>query len=251
VSGTTGKATCTVTYSSPGSHSIIATYSGDAAYAGSMSPSLNQVVNPAPPPPATSVVSSQQFGVPNQTDAFEVASNGAVEVRWVDGAGHWNGPLAISAPGLASPGAHLAASQQFGIPNQTDVFVVDKDGTAQVLWVKGTGHWNGPLAIPAPGLASPGAHLAASQQFGVPNQTDVFVVDKDGTAQALWVQGTGHWNGPQAISPTGLAPPGAALAASQQFGVPNQTDVFVVDKDGTAQVLWVDGAGKWNGPLAI
>ena len=31
----------------------------------------------------------------NQTDAWEVANNGATDVFWVQGAGAWNGPLQI------------------------------------------------------------------------------------------------------------------------------------------------------------
>jgi hypothetical protein len=198
------------------------------------------------------VVSSNQFSLPNQTDVFDVARNGAVEVRWVVGGGSWQGPMAISRPGLAAPGTELAASNQFGIANQTDVFVVDKTtGTIQVLWVQGGGTWQGPLTISTPGLASSGAHLAASNQFGISNQTDVFVADTTGTLKVVWVQGAGKWQGPLRIGPNGKAPSGAGLAASNQFGIPNQTDVWVVDKTGTLEVVWVESAGTWQGPLEI
>ena len=152
---------------------------------------------PLPPTP-TAVVSSPQFGL-NQTDVFSVASNGAVQVRWVQGAGNWNGPLAISPPGLAPPGAHLAVSNQFGLPNQTDVFVVDNNGASDVLWVQGAGNWNGPLGLTPTGLATKGSSLAASNQIGIANQTDVFMVDFARTAQVVWVNGSGPWNGPSAF----------------------------------------------------
>ncbi len=45
--------------------------------------------------------------------------------------------------------------------------------------------------------------------------------------------------------------PGVALASSQQFGISNQTDVFVVAEKGTMDVSWVEGAGTWKGPLQI
>ncbi len=204
-------------------------------------------------PTPTPVVTSPQFGVPNQTDTFSVAPDGAVQVRWVTGSGPWSGPLAISPPGLAPPGARLAASNQFGIPNQTDVFVVGTNGAVQVLWVQGAGAWKGPLASPPPGLAPAGAGLAASNQFGIPNQTDVFVVASNGGTQVVWVDGGGAWNGPLGISPAGHAPAGAALAASNQFGIPNQTDVFVVASNGATQVLWVrraaePGRDRWASP---
>jgi hypothetical protein len=207
----------------------------------------------SPPTSTTPVVSSNQFGIPNQTDVFEVAPNGAVEVFWVDGAGTWNGPLAISSPGLASPGAHLAASNQFGVSNQTDVLVVDHTGTVQVLWVDGVGAWHGPLAVSRSGFAPAGAHLAASNQFGISNQTDVFVSDSSGTLKVVWVNGVSTWHGPLQIGAAGFAPAGAALTSSNQFGIPNQTDVWEVAGDGAVHVFWVQGAtgAPWHGPLQI
>ncbi|HEX4540133.1 MAG TPA: hypothetical protein VH112_07780, partial [Acidimicrobiales bacterium] len=199
----------------------------------------------------TQVASSPQFGVPAQTDEFSVAPNGAVQVRWVQGQGIWNGPLDISRPGLAPPGAHLAVSNQFGISNQTDVFVVGNTGATQVMWVQGGSSWHGPLAISPTGLAPAGAGLAASNQFGISNQTDVFVVATNGATQVMWVQGGGNWHGPLAISPTGLAPAGAGLAASNQFGISNQTDVFVVGNTGATQVYSVQSGAAWQGPLQL
>lgn len=53
------------------------------------------------------------------------------------------------------------------------------------------------------------------------------------------------------ISAPDLFPPGTAVTASNQFGIPDQTDVFAVDYNRTLQVLWVLGAGAWDGPLPI
>jgi hypothetical protein len=207
----------------------------------------------SPPTSTTPVVSSNQFGIPNQTDVFEVATNGAVEVRWVQGGGTWQGPLAISAPGVAPPGSHLAVSQQFGIPNQTDVWVVANNGAVDVFWVQGApgAPWHGPLQIGPSGFAPAGAALTSSQQFGIPNQTDVWVVANNGAVDVFWVQGAGVWNGPLQIGPSSFAPAGAALTSSQQFGIPNQTDVWEVANNGAVHVFWVQGAGVWNGPLQI
>src|SRR5207248_3701854 len=137
------------------------------------------------------------------------------------------------------------------VADQTDVFVVGNDGAARVLWVAGAGRWSGPLAISRAGLAPAGAGLAASAQFGVPDQTDVFAVGNDGAVRVLWVAGAGHWNGPLAISPAGLAPAGAGLAASAQFGVADQTDVFAVADDAVPEGLSVHGARQWGGPVVI
>ncbi|MGI8967635.1 MAG: Ig-like domain-containing protein [Chloroflexota bacterium] len=48
VSTATGRAACTVTYTSTGSHSIVVTHSGDTTFSGSTSSPLTQTVNPPP-----------------------------------------------------------------------------------------------------------------------------------------------------------------------------------------------------------
>ncbi len=95
------------------------------------------------------------------------------------------------------------------------------------------------------------AKLAASNQFGIPNQTDVFAVDGNGSLRVSWVVSAGAWNGPAQIGPAGLFPSRAAVASSNQFGIPNQTDVFAADSDGVLHVAWVVSAGNWNGPISI
>ncbi len=91
---------------------------------------------------------SPQFGVPNQTDVFEVANEGVTRVLWVQGAGKWDGPLDISPVSLSAvPGTGVAASNQVGIANQTDLFERAANGAPLVFWVQGAGKWNGPLFI--------------------------------------------------------------------------------------------------------
>jgi hypothetical protein len=198
-------------------------------------------------PPGAFLAASRQFGL-TQTDVFLVDQNGQLNVFWVDGFGGWNGPEKIGPAGVASPGCPLAASQQFG-GNQTDVFLVDKNGQLNVFWVDNAGAWNGPEKIGPAGFAKPGGFVAASQQFGL-TQTDVFVVSESGQLAVFWVDGFGAWKGPEMIGPAGIASPGCPLAASQQFGG-NQTDLFLVDKNGQLNVFWVDNAGAWNGPEKI
>jgi hypothetical protein len=201
-------------------------------------------------PAGAAIAVSQQFGAVNQTDVFVVDQAGQLNVFWVNNAGAWGGPVGIGPAGFAPAGAAIAASQQFGAVNQTDVFVVDKAGQLNVFWVNNAGAWAGPLGIGPAGIFPPGAPVTASQQFGL-NQTDVFVVDKNGTLNVLWVAASGAWSGPGAIGPAGIFSPGAPVAASQQFGAVNQTDVFVVDKTGQLKVFWVNNASAWGGPLGI
>ncbi len=202
-------------------------------------------------PRRASVAASNQFGIPNQTDVFAIDRDGALTVSWVVGAGTWHGPGRIGPAGLFPPGAPVAASNQFGIPDQTDVFAVDCDGALNVAWVVGAGPWNGPMRISPPGVFPPGAHLAVSNQFGIPDQTDVFAVSTNGGLHVSWVVGAGSWKGPGQIGPSGRFVPGAPVAASNQFGIPDQTDVFAVAANGALDVAWVVSAAAWNGPAQI
>ncbi len=63
------KATCTISTLAVGTHSIVATYSGDAANAGSISPALTQVVNPAGGT-STNVALASNGGVATASSTF-------------------------------------------------------------------------------------------------------------------------------------------------------------------------------------
>jgi hypothetical protein len=76
-----------------------------------------------------------------------------------------------------------------------------------------------------PPAYAPGGSIAVSQQFG-DNVTDVFAIDRAGQLVVFYASGGGHWSSTTGFGPTGLARQGAVLAASKQFGVANQTDVF-------------------------
>ncbi len=125
---------------------------------------------------------------------------------WSDQSGRWNGPVALSATGFAPPGAPLCTGPQFGVTNQTNVWVVDNSGRLVVFLVECVGGWNGPVAVSAPGFAPPGSAVTTSQQFGAVNQTDVFVVDNIGRMNVFYVQGAGSWAGPAPIGPPGETP---------------------------------------------
>jgi hypothetical protein len=99
------------------------------------------------------------------------------------------------------------------------------------------------------GIFRSGRGVAASQQFGL-TRTDVFSVNENGQLTVNWVDGGAEWQGPLQIGPTGYAPAGCSLAASQQFGL-TQTVVFLVNNIGQLAVFWVDGGAGWNGPGGI
>jgi hypothetical protein len=104
-----------------------------------------------PTMPAMEVVTSPQYGAEGQTDTLFIGSDGQLYVAWVGPDGGWNGPAGIGAAGLFPPGAALAASPQYGVDNQTDVFAIGSNGQLYVAWVGPDGGWNGPVGIsPSP-----------------------------------------------------------------------------------------------------
>jgi hypothetical protein len=203
-------------------------------------------------PPGAAVAASSQFGATNpQTDVFAVDNNGALQVAFAIGSGGWSPMISIGPQGLFPPGAAVAASKRFGATNpQTDVFAVDNNGTLQVASAIGSSPWSSMSPIGPQGLFPSGAAVAASKRFGVPNQTDVFAVDSNGTLQVASVVSSGAWTGPTPISPAGFFPPGAAVAASNHFGDSERTDVFVIDANGDPNIAWVVN-GAWNGPNPV
>ncbi len=202
-------------------------------------------------PPGAGVVAGQQFGCLHQTNVWVVDNTGRLVVFWSEQPGQWKGPVPLSSPGFAPPGADLATCQQFGCNNQTNIWVLDNTGRLVVFWVENNGEWNGPVALSAPGLAPPGAAVTAIQQFGCLNQTDAIVVDNTGLLNLFWAENNGSWNGPVTIGFPGFTPPGSKIAASQQFGGNNQTDLFCVSNAGWTNCAFVQSNGAWGGPEAI
>ncbi len=194
---------------------------------------------------------------PLQTDVFAINTAGQLAWFTTTDPKRWQGYPPISPPGFKAPaGAPLAVSPQFGAGPQTDVFVADASGSINVFYYQGSGWLQMQPPLTGGGAVAPGAPLAASHRFGAAaGQTDVYAGNKQGQLVCWSVVGGGAWSGPVAISNASSgfsAPQGAFLAASQQFGANNQTDVFVVDATGTLCVFWINGGGdNWNGPHKI
>ncbi len=124
-----GQATCQVTYTAPGSHTITAAYSGDSAYVGSTSAALTQHVVPdkadlkvgvsAPAQAADGTSVSETVTVTNQGPATAskistaLIEPGALTVTNADGA-NVNGPVLTWSTASLAPGA----SQTFTVTAQ-------------------------------------------------------------------------------------------------------------------------------------
>jgi hypothetical protein len=158
----------------------------------------------------------------NTLTALTVAKNGALHVSWVDGTGKWNGPVPISPPNFAPPGAAIAMAKQTA--NTLTALTVGNNGALHVSWVDGVGKWNGPAPISQPNLYAPGTGVATDKQTN--NQLTAVAVAKNGALQVSWVVGTGKWNGPVPISPAVIQPPPGAPAQ------PTQPSQATLDRDG-------------------
>lgn len=151
-------------------------------------------------------------------------------------------------------GPSIAAAWQTN--EQRDLFVVGRDGSLWVLWKVGNDQWTdgtsgrrGPARITPANFLPTEARIATAKQAD--NQLDAFAVRDDGAIwvtwevdNKVWTDGDADHGYPAKITPSGLTPPGAHLAADRQSA--NQIDTFVVGNDGAVYVTWVVGSGHWS-----
>lgn len=74
VDASTGKATCQVTYSAAGAHTITASYSGDGNFLGSSSPESGQSERVEPPIPVNGTAPAAPSGIPRQGQTLTAAT---------------------------------------------------------------------------------------------------------------------------------------------------------------------------------
>ncbi len=201
--------------------------------------------------PGVSLAASNRFGVVDQTDVFAIDTLGSLCVVSVLGTGAWGELVVISNGSFYPASASVAASNRFGIPTQTDVFAVSWAGALTVSSSIGGGAWSGPNYVTGIGAFPSGAPLAVSNQFGLPDQTDVFAIDCEGALTVTWVGGDGNWNGPSRISAPLMFFQGGAVAACQEFGTEDVTLVFAITRMGAIVQFRVQGAGAWSGPVYV
>jgi len=210
-------------------------------------PPVQIALPPNTVPPGARVALHHQASL-NQLDAVFVDGNGVVNVMWVVGMGAWQGPVGLTPPNTAPPGAPVALHHQVG-PNQLDAVFVGNNGVVNLMWVIGGGAWQGPAALTPPNTAPPGAPVALHHQVG-PHQLDALFVDRNGAVNVMWVIDGGAWQGPVGLTPPNTAPPGAPVALHHQVG-PNQLDAVFVGTNGVVNVMWVIGGGAWQGPVGL
>lgn len=183
-----------------------------------------------------------------QLEVFTIGMNGGLTVTYKAHNGPWVGPSYITPPNFAQPGAHVTAVFQ-PLNNQLEVFAIDATGTVKLAWKEQNGHWRGPVALSPPGIAPPGAPIAAVWQ-PLNEQLEVFFVDRAGALRGVWKQRNGHWAPPFHLTAPGFTNPRAKIAAIWQ-PLNEQLEVFAVDRAGGINVIWKEHNGRWKRPYVI
>jgi hypothetical protein len=183
-----------------------------------------------------------------QLEVFTIGMNGALTVSYKAHNGPWVAPSYITPPNFAQPGAHVTAVFQ-PLNNQLEVFAIDAAGTVKVAWKTQNGRWQGPVALSPPGIAPPGAPIAAVWQ-PLNEQLEVFWIDTTGALRGIWKQHNVRWSPPFALTAPGFAYPHTNVAAIWQ-PLNEQLEVFAVNGAGAINVVWKAHNGRWNAPYVL
>ncbi|KYG36567.1 hypothetical protein [Bacillus gaemokensis] len=181
-----------------------------------------------------------------QLDLFFVDKQGRVNIMWVVGTGNWQGPIPLTAPYTSySTGMTLVTAHQ--TDEQLDLFFLDTSGRVNVMWVVGTGNWQGP--IPLTTVFKPFFSRIGGTARQTDEQLDLFTVDDKGRVNVMWVVGTGNWQGPIPLTAPNFVPVSTIPATARQTD--EQIDLFFVDKQRRVNVMWVVNTEPWKGPIPL
>ena len=179
----------------------------------------------------------------NQLEVFAIDATGTVKLAWKAQNGRWQGPVALSPPGIAPAGAPISAVWQ-PLNEQLEVFWIDTAGALRGVWKQHNGRWAAPFNLTAAGFTNPRAKLAAIWQ-PLGEQLEVFAVDRAGGISVVWKAGNGRWNTPAVIGGPGIAIPGAEIVALWD---PQDARLQVVTVGTKHQIIhaWKTHNGAWK-----
>jgi len=131
------------------------------------------------------------------------------------------------------------------------VVYVGASGALYATTADGSGPWEAPTKLTAPGFAPATAHLALARELDANGTLDAFVLDTYGKLEAIPFDGQ-RWQPARILLPD-VFPAGAPVAVGAQ-GVtaspPHSPipglDVFTISKDGDLCIAWLDSRG-WQG----
>ncbi len=192
--------------------------------------------------PAGSSSAGAHYPLNHQLEIARVRPDGSVGLYWKAQNGEWQPPVTLAGPGFSA--GEGGTSTVYYPPNeQFETFVVDQAGAVNVIWKAGNGVWMGPVGISTPGLAPPGAAVAAVY-YPVNQQLEVFVVGNDGRVWVLWKAQNGVFNQAPISPPGWWAKPGSNLTATY-YPLQNQLEVFTVGGDNKIYTLWKVNNSAW------
>ena len=191
----------------------------------------------------------------NQLEVFAIDATGAVQVAWKAQNGSWQGPVALTPPGSAPPGAPISAVWQ-PLNEQLEVFWIDPTGTVLGIWKQHNGEWARPFPLTAAGFANPRAHLAAVWQ-PLNEQLEVFTTDRAGAVKGVWKEHNESWQAPFVVDGPGVAISGAEIVATWEpegerlSVVTLGTNGQLIDAFKTHNESWYPGPGAFSSQLAM
>jgi hypothetical protein len=179
----------------------------------------------------------------NQLEVFAIDETGAVRVTWKAQNGQWRGPVAITPPGSAPPGAPLAAVWQ-PLNEQLEVFWIDTTGALRGVWKQHNGGWQAPFNLTAQGFAYPHSKVTAVWH-SLNEQLEVFAIDRAGGVNVVWKEHNGRWFAPYVINgPNVTSPTGDILALWDKQAEVMQ--VVTVNTRGQVNFMFKVHNGKWR-----
>jgi hypothetical protein len=121
-----------------------------------------------------------------------IGKDGGVYVTFkTPGAARWT-TAGVTSKGIFPIRADIAMAKQTN--DILTAVAIAKDGALQVMWVVGTGEWNGPVPISPKGMFNPGGDVALVKQTD--NRLTAWAVGNNGWLYQAWVDGVGEWNKP-------------------------------------------------------
>ncbi|OBF50472.1 hypothetical protein A5787_08030 [Mycobacterium sp. 852002-50816_SCH5313054-b] len=183
-----------------------------------------------------------------QLEVFFVGTDGVLYDLWKDNDNPWKGPIGLTPPGFAPPGAHVAGAY-YPTFKTLEVFAIDSHGAVNVVWKQNNGAWQAPHALTAAGSSVPGAPLAVVYQ-SLNEQLEVFFIGADGALYDVWKDNNNPWKGAVGLTPAGFAPPGAHVAGAY-YPTFKTLEVFTTDNQGVVNDVWKLNNRAWQAPLSL
>jgi hypothetical protein len=179
--------------------------------------------------------------------AFAVGKDGRVNYVTQSSPTTFIAPKSLLSPAAVPAGGNLTAAW-YPLQDQIEVFWVDKNGAAHVLYSVRNGNWS-TQTLTGGGFGTPGSALSVVYQ-PLHEHLEVAAITPGGGINLLWKENNGAWKTPQQIVGNGTVPtPTVPRGAFQREG--NQLEIFYFDAVGQLWDIWKSNDGAWNTPFRL